>query len=285
MLALKRYLSENIAEGKYADNYKGGVCKMKKIAVITGGATGIGKAAAKKLAKEGYSPVLIYNSSKAPAEAVKAEIEAEGAECRLYQADVSKEDECKRVFNEIGADCGRIDTFVNCAGVTKYIRFSDLDSVTADVWDKLLGVNLIGAFNCCREASKQMKKNGGGSIVIVASLAGVRASGSSIPYDASKAAIIHTAKCLAMALAPDIRVNTVSPGIVTDTAWHRDDPSYNKEAADAREAAFIPLGYVTKPDEVADSIVFLATDRSSNITGIDLVIDGGRKEVHHGQVY
>ena len=265
--------------------HKDGTNNMKKIAVITGGATGIGKAAAKKLAKEGYSLALIYNSSKAPAEATKAEIEAEGAECRLYQADVSRENECKKVFDEIAEDCGRIDTFVNCAGVTKYIRFSDLDAVTAEVWDKLIGVNLIGAFNCCREASRQMKKNGGGSIVIVASLAGDRASGSSIPYDASKAAIIHTARCLAMALAPDIRVNTVSPGIVTDTAWHRDDKSYNKEAADARESAFIPLGYVTRPDEFADSIVFLATDISSSITGIDLVIDGGRKEVHYGQVY
>lgn len=258
---------------------------MNKVAVITGGATGIGKATAKKLAQEGYSIAVIYNSSSASAESVQKELAGDGTDCRIFKADVSDEADCKAVFAEIAESFGRIDTFINCAGVTKYIRFSDLDAVTSEVWNKLLGVNLIGAFNCSREAARQMKKNGGGSIVIVASLAGVRASGSSIPYDASKAAIIHTAKCLAMSLAPDIRVNTVSPGIVTDTAWHRDDPSYNKEAADAREAAFIPLGYVTKPDEVADSIVFLATDRSSSITGIDLVIDGGRKEVHNGQVY
>ncbi|MDO4961527.1 MAG: SDR family oxidoreductase [Eubacteriales bacterium] len=258
---------------------------MNKTALIIGGGTGIGKCSAIKLAEEGYSIAIVYNSSAAPAEAVKQDILKTGVDCEIFQADVSDDARCREVFSKIEERFGRIDTLVSCAGTTKYIKFRDLDAATDEVWEKLLKVNLIGSFHCCREAARIMKKNGGGSIVLVASTAGVKASGSSIPYGASKAALIHTAKGLAMALAPEIRVNTVSPGIVTGTAWHRDNPDFDAAAADAKESLSIPLGYVTRPEEVADAIVFLATEKSSNITGVDLVLDGGRKEVQNGQIY
>ncbi len=258
---------------------------MNKVALVTGGATGIGRASALKLAEEGYSIALIYNSSAAKAEAAKQELQALGVKCEIFKADVTDDAECRRVFSDIKLCFGRLDALVHSAGTTEYIRFSDLDAATDEIWEKLLRVNLIGSFHCAREAARIMKGNGGGAIVLIASLAGVRASGSSIPYGASKAGLIHTAKCLAMALAPDIRVNTISPGIVTGTDWHRAQPDFDAEAADKKEAASIPLGYVTRPEEVADAVLFLATDRSSNITGTDLVIDGGRKEVHSGQIY
>lgn len=250
-----------------------------KTAVITGGATGIGKAVTLALTEQGYSVVVVYNRSSDSAEALQNEIVQKGGRCAIFQADVSYEQQAADLMQFCRSTYGRLDALVNCAGTTSFIPFPDLDAVTAEVWEKILRVNIQGSFFCCREASKLMKESDGGAIVNIASLAGLRVSGSSLPYGVSKAGLIHLTKCLAVTLAPDIRVNSVSPGIVTGTAWHRDRVSFDREAHNAKNGKIIPLGRVAEPEDVANVVLYLLSDEASYLTGVDIPIDGGRKEV------
>src|SRR5436305_959987 len=168
---------------------------------------------------------------------------------------------------------GRLDVLVNNAGTTRFIPHPDLDALTDDVWNEILGVNLKGTFFCCRAAAPELKKTRG-AIVNVASIAAHRASGSSIVYGVSKAGVVQLTRALALALAPDVRVNSVSPGLVS-TRWF--SRSFGQDAAAAQEATFAkstPLQKIASPDDVAQAIVALL--ESDVITGQDVVIDGGK---------
>ena len=251
----------------------------KKVAIITGGATGIGKAVALKLSNQGYAVMIVYNRSSEAAELMQKELHEKGRECEIIQADVSVEEDARRLIAECEKRYGRLDALVNNAGTTSFIPFPDLDAVTTDVWEKILRVNVMGTFFCTREASKLMNKSGGGAVVNVASLAGMRVSGSSLPYGVSKAGLIMMTKSLAITLAPTIRVNSVAPGVVTGTAWHRDRDNFDRAAHNAKQSAQIPLKRVAEPEEVADVITYLLSDAASYLTGINVPIDGGRGEV------
>ena len=251
---------------------------MKKVALVTGGATGIGKACALQLAGMGYDILISYNTSYAKAEELQKELKEKGTRCEIFQANVSKEEDAAKLVEYCRETFGRLDAVVNSAGTTKFIPFPDLDAVTTEVWEELLHVNLMGTFFCCREAAKLMKENGGGCIVNVASLAGMRVSGSSLPYGVSKAGVIMMTKSLAMTLAPEIRVNSVSPGMVAGTAWYRNREGFDVDAHNARQAKEIPIGRVATGDDVADTICFLISDKGAYLTGVNIPIDGGRGE-------
>lgn len=251
----------------------------KKVALITGGATGIGKAVTLKLVSRGYAVVVCYNRSAESALALKREIEEGGGQCAIFQADVSDEEQARALVDFCRSTYARLDALVTSAGATSFIPFGELDAVTTEVWEKILRVNIQGNFFCCRETAKLMAENGGGAIVNVASLAGMRVSGSSLPYGVSKAGLIYMTKALSVTLAPDIRVNCVSPGVVTGTAWHRDRVDFDRAAHNAKQSKLIPLGRVAEPEDVADVVCYLLSDEASYLTGVNIAIDGGRKEV------
>jgi NAD(P)-dependent dehydrogenase (short-subunit alcohol dehydrogenase family) len=172
---------------------------------------------------------------------------------------------------------GRLDVLVNNAGTTHFVPHGDLDGLTDEVWNDILSVNVKGTFYCCRAAAAELKKTGG-AIVNIASIAAHRASGSSIAYAVSKAGVVQLTRALALALAPEVRVNSVSPGLVS-TRWF--SSRFGDEAAAAQEETFAnatPLRKVATPDDVARAVVALL--ENDLITGQDLVVDGGKNVLY-----
>ena len=180
--------------------------------------------------------------------------------------------ECREMVAAATKRFGRLDVLVNNAGTTHHIPHRELESLTDQVWEDIISVNLRGAFHCSRAAGPELKK-ARGAIINVASIAAWRASGSSIVYGVSKAGLVQLTRNLAIALAPEVRVNSVSPGLVA-TRWFRQ--KYGDEAADAQEqfmAQHTPLGEVATPDHVAQAVLgLLGMDL---VTGENLIVDGG----------
>jgi NAD(P)-dependent dehydrogenase (short-subunit alcohol dehydrogenase family) len=193
------------------------------------------------------------------------------------QASVADEAAVKAMVADAVARFGRLDVLVNNAGTTRFIPQPDLDALTGEVWDEVLSVNVLGTFYCCRAAAPALKASRG-AIVNIASIAGLRASGSSIVYGVSKAAVLQLTRNLAFALAPEVRVNAVAPGLVA-TRWFR--VPFGDEAASAAEeriAAGTPLARVATAEHVAQAVMgFLGADQ---VTGESVVVDGGRHVVY-----
>src|SRR5882672_3606589 len=245
-----------------------------RVAIVTGGGTGIGRATSIRLAKAGVKAVVVnYSRSAAEAESTVEELRILGAESVAYRADVADESLVKAMVASTVERHGRLDVLVNNAGTTRFIAHPDLDALTDEVWNDILGVNLKGTFFCCRAAAPELKKTGG-AIVNIASIAAHRASGSSIAYAVSKAGVVQLTRALALALAPDVRVNSVSPGLVSTTWFSR---RFGDDAAAAQEEVFAkatPLRKIATPDDVARAVQALL--ENDLITGQDLVIDGGK---------
>jgi NAD(P)-dependent dehydrogenase (short-subunit alcohol dehydrogenase family) len=245
-----------------------------RVAIVTGGATGIGQAVCVRLAKAGAAGIAVnFARSAEDAESAAKELRSLGTDALPVKADVADEAAVKAMVAATIQHFGRLDVLVNNAGTTHFIPHSDLDALTEEVWNEILGVNLKGTFYCCRAAAAELKKTRG-VIVNIASIAAHRATGSSIAYGISKAGIVQLTRMLAGALAPDVRVNSVSPGLVS-SRWFR--KRFGDESAQAQEAGFaagIPLGAVATPDDVALAVMgFVENDM---ITGQDLIVDGGR---------
>jgi NAD(P)-dependent dehydrogenase (short-subunit alcohol dehydrogenase family) len=245
-----------------------------RVAIVTGGATGIGRAICIRLAKAGAAGIVVaFARSADDAESTAKELRSLGTEALPLKADIADESAVKAMVATTIQHFGRLDVLINDAGTTHFIPHSDLDALTEDVWNEILGVNLKGTFYCCRAAAPELKKTRG-VIVNVASISAHRASGSSIAYGVSKAGVVQLTRMLAGALAPEVRVNSVSPGLVS-SGWFR--KRFGEEAAQAQEAGFaagIPLRAVATPDDVAHAVMgFVENDM---ITGQDLIIDGGR---------
>jgi 3-oxoacyl-[acyl-carrier protein] reductase len=246
------------------------------VAIVTGGATGIGRAVCQGLARAGARAVVIdfpADGQAAQGAATAATLQALGCEGLPWRADVSRAAEVNTMVDETVRRFGRLDILVNCAGITRFIPHPDLAALTDEVWDSILGVNLKGTFACCRAAAPHLKRTHG-AIINVASVAGMRAAGSSIVYAVSKAGVLQLTRSLALALAPEIRVNAVAPGLVA-TGWYRGH--FGEEWATAQEeaaAAATPLGRVATADDVAHVVLgLLAADL---VTGECLIVDGGR---------
>jgi 3-oxoacyl-[acyl-carrier protein] reductase len=244
------------------------------VAIVTGGGTGIGRAVCLRLAHGGAAGVVVnYSRSKTEAEATAQELEALGSRALAHKADIADEAQVAAMIVETVKRFGRLDILVNNAGTTHFIPHSDLDALTDQVWSDILNVNLKGTFYCCRAAAPHLRQSKG-VIVNVASVAGYRAVGSSIVYGVSKAGVLQLTRALALALAPDVRVNSVSPGQVS-TRWFRqrfgDDATAALESSTAEKT---PLKAVATPDHVAQAVMALV--ENDMVTGQDLVVDGGR---------
>jgi 3-oxoacyl-[acyl-carrier protein] reductase len=243
------------------------------VGIVTGGATGIGRAVCLELAAAGVKGLVVnYSRSVAEAEATAQELTDLGVEALAFKADVAREDEVVAMVEVAAERFGRIDILVNNAGTTRFIPFPDLEAVTDEVWRHILGVNLMGPWYASRAAAPFLKRSRG-CIVNIASIAALRGSGSSLPYGVSKAALTQLTRALAVALAPEVRVNAVNPGLVS-SRWFRQP--FGEAAAAAQEAAMAertPLEAVATPEHVAQAVMGFI--RSDIVTGQHLVVDGG----------
>ena len=246
-----------------------------RVALVTGGATGIGRATVLGLARAGVAGVAInFRASSAAAGAVAAEARELGVEPLCIQADVSKEADVRAMAETVRDRFGRLDLLVNNAGVTHWVPIDDLDGLTDEVWRDILEVDLVGAFRCIRAAAPLLKQTRG-AVVNVTSVSAFIASPttSSLAYGAAKAALVYLTRGLAVALAPEVRVNAVAP-CFTDTRWMQSHYGDEYPQRLSRAAANIPLGRVASPEDVAAAIVSLAAG-SDFVTGQILAVDGG----------
>jgi len=216
---------------------------------------------AERFARDGAR--VVVNSSRSVEEG--AALARSLPDAVYVQADVAEEAEAKRLVATVLEHFGRLDVAVNNAGTTRRVPFQDLDGADDELWQRILAVNLMGPWYVSRAATPALRETKG-SIVNVGSVAGLIAGGSSLPYAVSKAALHHLTRTLAQALAPDVRVNAVAPGLV-DTPW-----TAGWEANDAIVAR-TPLGRAATPDDIAEAVVFLA--RAQFATGQVLAVDGG----------
>lgn len=245
-----------------------------KTAIVTGSAVGVGRATAIDLAKRGANVVINYSRSEDDAKEAVRLVEAEGARVLLVRADVSDDAQVQSMVRQAVDAFGGLHILVNNAAMTHFVPFHDLDGMKAEYWDDIFNVNVKGAFFCARAAAKAMKQSGSGAIVNIASVAGVRAVGSSIAYAASKAAVINMTVALARILGPDIRVNAVAPGFI-ETRWLRSglgDQLY--DAGKAMQIKQAPLKAVCQPEHVSQLVMSLI-EGADLVTGECIVIDGG----------
>jgi NAD(P)-dependent dehydrogenase (short-subunit alcohol dehydrogenase family) len=233
---------------------------MAQVALVTGSSSGIGAQVARRLAKDGYD--VVVNSRSAPAGQAVAD-EVGGS---YLQADVGDETQARALVGTVVERYGRLDVLVNNAGTTEVIPHQDLAAATPDVWRRLYEVNVIAPFVLVT-AAEQALRDAKGCVVNVSSLAGLKQTGSSIPYAASKAALNHTTRLLAKVLGPDVRVNAVAPGLV-DTPWTAD-----WEDIRGLVHAMAPLRRSATPDDVAEVVLGLV--RSAYVTGEVVAVDGG----------
>lgn len=244
-----------------------------RVAIITGGGTGVGQATAKQLAQRGWAVAVNYSRSAADAEATVAAIHQTGGRSLAIRADVAVDAECRALVDQTVTKFGRVDLLVNCAGITEFIPFPNLDSVTDDVWQRLYQVNVVGAFHCARAVKEPMLAHGGGQIINVSSVAAQLGQGSSIPYCCTKAALDNLTVSLARTLAPTIRVNGVAPGFIAGR-WTQQGLGDRYEGIKQAYERSLPLGKVCTPDDIAAGIVSLV-EGSPLVTGQTLTVDGG----------
>jgi ketoreductase RED2 len=235
---------------------------MSRVVLVTGSTSGIGEATARRFANTGDR--VVFNSVHSVEDGARLARETPNA--HYVQGDIARPDECVRMIHDVVDACGRLDVLVNNAGVTRKIAHKDLGAATVDVWREIFEVNVFGTWNLCVAAMEQLRSTKG-CIVNVSSMAGVRPTGSSIPYAASKAALNHLTALLAKAVGPEVRVNAVAPGLI-DTPWTQD-----WELERNFVAAVAPLRRSGTPDDVADVIVALST--TPYVTGQVVMVDGG----------
>ncbi|HEY9078881.1 3-oxoacyl-ACP reductase family protein [Magnetovibrio sp.] len=240
-----------------------------KIAFVTGASRGIGAAIAKGLAAAGADVALSYQSNADMAQAVCADIAAQGRKAIAVQADVRDRAAMRAAYDQAERDLGGIDILVNNAGINNP---TDFDQITDEDWDEILGVNLKGPFICAQEVLAFLKKRGGGSIVNIGSVSGQYGGPRTAHYAASKAGLISLGQVIARFGAPDnIRCNTVAAGLIESEM-----AAAGMQSAAVQEAAKnVVMKRFGTPDEVADAVVYLASDKSSYITAQTINVNGG----------
>lgn len=239
----------------------------RPVALVTGSTSGIGEAIARRLSRDGYAVVLHSRSSADAGRALVSELN----QAAYLQADLTRDAERVRLIRETAMLWGRLDVLVNNAGISRVIPHRDLAAATPSVWHEMNEVNLVAPFRLVAEAEPFLReaalRGRPGCVINISSHAGVRPKGASIPYAASKAALNHVTKLLALSLAPDIRVNAVAPGLV-DTPLTAD---WTEAQTLWRERS--PMRRAATPDDVAQAVMMLVS--SDYLTGEILLSDGG----------
>lgn len=239
------------------------------VALVTGGSGDLGGAIAKALAAAGVSVAVTYVGERERAEQVAAAVEEQGGRAWPIQLDQTDAAMPEQVVAATVEHFGRLDILINNAAWNIGIPFSDIDALTPEIWDRIYATNARGPFLLARAAARPMRAQHQGRIVNIASIGGIYPAASSIAYATSKAALIHLTRCLAVALAPDVLVNCVAPGLIEGTRMARRLPAQTAEMT--RKQAL--LGRSATPQDLADQVV--AFCRSDSVTGQVLPIDGG----------
>lgn len=239
-----------------------------KVALVTGGGTGLGREISLTLARAGMDIAVNYSRSAAEAEETAAAIRALGRRASTVQADVSNEDDVNAMVAAVVAQFGRVDVLVANAGTTKFAPMKNLEALNKADWERILGLNIIGTWLCARAVAPHMKRQGAGRIVTISSIAGQVVSGSSMAYAVSKAGLIHLTRCLAIALAPEITVNSVAPGLL-DTRWSAGHAPEFWENARRKT----PTGRIASLADCADQVLTFV--RSDSLNGTIVTVDGG----------
>ncbi len=241
---------------------------MSNVALITGASRGIGRTSALRLARDGFDIAINYNRTEDGAKEALEEVMELGRTALLVKADVSDHKAVEVMVDKVIGDLGRLDVLVNNAGI--YPR-KQMDEVSSEEWHEVLETNLTSIFYCSKTVVPHMKKQGKGSIINLSSVLGIMGSKQGVHYASSKAGIIGLTKSLAKELAPfNIRVNAVAPGAIETDILKRDTPEQRK-----RRIEHIPMGRAGQPEEIAEVVAFLASDRASYITGETINVNGG----------
>jgi 3-oxoacyl-[acyl-carrier protein] reductase len=241
------------------------------VALVTGGNGGLGQRICHALAREGAHIAVMYAQSRDQAESVAREIATRHqVNAAAFQCDITSDAAVEALIHDVTQRFGRIDILVNDAAYNKSIPFTDLDSMTLEVWDKIMAVNLTGPMRLTKAVAPLMKAQGRGRVVNIASVAGLGPTGSSIAYAVSKAGLIHLTRCLAVAMAPETLVNCVAPGLLEGT---RATSNLRAEQIE-RSAASSLLKRAADKDDCADMVVTMC--RTETMTGQTVVIDSGR---------
>ena len=246
----------------------------RKVCVVTGSSSGIGAATVRLYAKNGWDVVVNCSRDAAPAEAVAAECRALGAEALVVRADVASDADCRRLGAEVEQRYGRADVLVNNAGTTKFVAAKDLDGLDAADFQRIYGVNVIGAYQMVRALQPMLARSAGAAVVNVSSIASFMGTGSSLAYMASKGALNALTVGLARALGPQIRVNAIAPGLV-ETPWMQQGLGAERYAQTVQGyRARAALDAVITPEDVAEAAWFLGAS-AAKTTGEVLLLDAG----------
>ncbi len=239
-----------------------------KVCLVTGGSRGIGRAIVTAMANAGADVAFTYQQSKDQAEALAGSLSATGVRCRAYKGNVASMEEMQEVVKNVVADLGPISILVNNAGINRDKSFLKM---TKSMWDEVMSVNLDGVFHTTQLVAQDMVGAGWGRIINISSIVGQTGNFGQANYAATKGAIISFTESLARELArKGITVNAVAPGFI-----ETDMVSGMPEAALSQVKAMTPMGRLGKPEEIADAVVFLASPRSSYVTGQVLGVNGG----------
>jgi 3-oxoacyl-[acyl-carrier protein] reductase len=240
-----------------------------KVALVTGGSGDIGGAICKALSQAGVDVAVSYIGSADRAAATVDAVKATGRRGFAVQLDQREQSSIDACAKKVVQDFGRLDILINNAAWNIGIPFPDLDSLTAEVWDRVLETNVRGPYLLARALAPELRRHKAGRIVNIASVAGLAPGGSSIAYAASKAALIHLTHCLAVALAPAITVNCVAPGLVEGTRMADRVPEPLRQGARAQAV----LGRTGSADDIANQVITFC--RAESVTGQTMVVDGG----------
>ena len=251
----------------------------RKVAIVTGSATGVGAATALGLAQRGYNVLINYSKSESEARSSEAACRDAGADTLLMRGDVAVDTDCKALVAAVIDKWGRLDALVNNAGISTFTGAANWDVIDTEIFNRIYGVNTIGTFQMVRASVPHLKKSGHAAIVNVSSIAGALGIGSAVPYIASKGAVNAMTLYLARELAPEIRVNAVCPGLIT-SRWFVDGIGQaGYEKVKAGYEAGTPLARASSPEDVAEAIIWLI-DGARTITGELMLLDSG---IHLGK--
>jgi 3-oxoacyl-[acyl-carrier protein] reductase len=243
--------------------------KGKRVAIVTGSASGIGAATALELSRRGFAVLVNYSKSKEKAEKIAARCK----EAIAVQADTGQDADCRKLVKAALDKWGRVDALVNNAGTTKFVKHPDLDGLSADDFLHIYRVNVVGPFQMVRACAPALKA-ARGAVVNVSSVASLLGTGSSIAYAASKSALNSMTYSFARVLGPEVRVNAVCPGFV-DTPWqHNALGAAGASKAAEHYSAMVPLKDYARPEDIAETIVWLI-EGARQVTGEAIFVDGG----------